>query len=81
MREQPVRRRSVPVQHAGGIITVSPGFNACGFSPLKQMRPTPDRQYSVCPTGCVCQAVRAPGVNDTTDARMRDGALPTTISS
>ena len=28
----------------GGIITVSPGFSACGFSPLKQMRPTPDRQ-------------------------------------
>ena len=32
-------------------LTVSPGFSTCGFSPLKQMRPTPDKQKSVCPTG------------------------------
>jgi len=36
---------------SGGILTVSPGFSTCGFSPLKQMRPTPERQKSVCPTG------------------------------
>src|SRR6516162_182707 len=46
-----------------------------------QMRPTPVKQYSVWPTGCACQAVRAPGVNDTTVARMRDGAWPTSTSS
>ena len=37
---------------SGGMLTVSPGFSTCGFSPLKQMRPTPDKQKSVCPTGC-----------------------------
>jgi hypothetical protein len=29
----------------------------------------------------VWQAVRAPGMNDTAAARMRDGVVPTTISS
>ena len=56
------------------MLTVSPGFSTCGFSPLKQMRPTPDRQNSVWPTGCACQAVRAPGVKVTTDPPSRDGA-------
>jgi hypothetical protein len=45
---------------SGGILTVSPGFSTCGFSPLKQMRPTPDKRKSVCPTGWECHAVRAP---------------------
>src|ERR1700731_4706767 len=36
---------------SGGMLTVSPGFSTCGFSPWKQMRPTPDKQKSVCPTG------------------------------
>jgi hypothetical protein len=45
---------------SGGILTVSPGFSTCGFSPLKQMRSTPDKQKSVCPTGWECHAVRAP---------------------
>src|SRR5205823_8180450 len=39
------------------------------------MRPTPDRQNSVCPTGCACQAVRAPGVKVTTEPPSRDGEL------
>ena len=47
------------------MLTVSPGFSTCGVSPLKQMRPTPDKQKSVCPTGWECHAVRAPGVNVT----------------
>src|SRR6266446_1194652 len=59
---------------SGGILTVSPGFSTCGFSPLKQIRPTPDRQKSVCPTGWECHAVRAPGVNVTTEPPRRDGA-------
>src|SRR5215472_18906456 len=46
-----------------------------------QMRPTPVRQYKVWPTGWACQAVRARGVNETTVARMRDGAWPTSTSS
>jgi hypothetical protein len=61
---------------------VSPGYIACGRDPLPiQIRPTPERQYSTCPTGWACQAVRAPGVNETTVARMREGAWPTTTSS
>src|SRR6185369_5699515 len=51
-----------------------PGFSTCGFSPWKQMRPTPDEQKSVCPTGWECQAVRAPGVNVTTEPPRREGA-------
>src|SRR3954454_18539278 len=39
------------------------------------MRPTPVRQYSVWPTGCACQAVRAPGVKVTTEPPRRDGEL------
>src|SRR6516165_9658471 len=55
---------------------------AWGRDPLPmQIRPTPVRQYNVCPTGCACQPVRAPGVNETTVARMRDGACPTSTSS
>jgi hypothetical protein len=52
---------------SGGMLTTSPGFSTCGFSPWKQMRPIPERQNSVCPTGWACQAVRAPGVNVITD--------------
>src|SRR6059058_3007816 len=55
----------------GGMLTVSPGLSACGFSPSKQIRPTPERQKSVCPTGCECQAVRAPGVKVTTEPPIR----------
>ena len=40
-----------------------------------------DTARELCPTGCECQAVRPPGVNDTTEARMRDDAYPRTISS
>src|SRR6266478_2912274 len=58
------------------MLTVSPGFSTCGFSPLKQMRPTPDEQKSVCPTGWECHAVRAPGVNVTTEPPRRGGAPP-----
>src|SRR5436190_3249817 len=39
------------------------------------MRPTPDRQNNVCPTGCACHAVRAPGVKVTTEPPRRDGEL------
>src|SRR5207244_6600887 len=59
---------------SGGILTVSPGFSTCGFSPVNQMRPTPDKQKSVRPTGGECHAGRAPGVNVTTEPPRRDGA-------
>src|SRR5438132_1236782 len=39
------------------------------------------RDHNVWPTGWACQPVRAPGVNETTVARMRDGACPTSTSS
>ena len=38
------------------------------------MRPTPDKQKSVCPTGWECRAVHAPGVKVTTEPPRRDGA-------
>src|SRR5580704_4101615 len=63
------------------MLTTSPGLSTCGFSPLKQIRPMPERQYSVCPTGWACQAVRAPGVKVTTEPPIRDGASVTTTGS
>src|ERR1041385_6256 len=45
----------------GGIQTISPGRISC-FGPLSQFtQPQPDTTISVWPSGCVCQAVRAPG--------------------
>src|ERR1700739_1028674 len=58
---------------SGGILTVSPAVRTAGSSPLKQMRPTRDKQKSVWPTGWECHAVRAPGVKVTTEPPRRDG--------
>jgi len=76
MREQAIGAAPCQCIVSGGILTVSPGLSTCGFSPLKQMRPTPDKQKSDCPTGWECHAVRAPGRerNDgTSKARWRLG--------
>ena len=61
----------MPMHESGGMLTISLGFSTCGFSPSKQMRPTPDKQKSVCPTGWEFHAGRAPGVNVTTEPPSR----------
>ena len=44
---------------SGGILTVSPGFSTCGFSPLKQMRPTrTNRRASAPPGGSATRCAR-----------------------
>ena len=48
-----------------GIQTTSPGLIAWTGPPLVCTRPTPEITYSVWPSGCVCQAVRAPGSKET----------------
>src|SRR6185369_14052589 len=43
--------------------------------------PTPEITCKVCPSGCVCQAVRAPGSKLTRPARTRAGAGASMIGS
>jgi hypothetical protein len=42
--------------------------------PSRWQRPTPSVTQIVCPCGCVCQAVRAPGVKWTTAAPRREAS-------
>src|ERR1700761_9452993 len=65
----------------GGIHTTSPGLISWIGPPLVWKRPTPWITYSVCPSGWVCHAVRAPGSNATRLATMRIGACGVMIGS
>src|SRR5437868_8628147 len=58
----------------GGIQTTSPGRISRTGPPLACTRPTPEITYRVWPSGWVCQAVRAPGSNETRFAATRAGA-------
>src|SRR5438552_18809163 len=58
----------------GGNQTTSPGrISSIGPSQLCA-RPRPDVTINACPSGCVCQAVRAPGSNVTLAPRTRAGS-------
>ncbi len=57
----------------GGIHTMSPGCIACGDCPHCWTQPAPEVTINVCPSGCVCQAVRAPGSNVTVPPPTRPG--------
>src|SRR5947209_2728452 len=65
----------------GGIHTVSPALISRIGPPFACTRPTPEMTCSVWPSGCVCQAVRAPGSKLTRPARMRAGAGASMIGS
>src|SRR5262249_18640698 len=58
----------------GGIQTVSPARIARIGPPQLCTQPIPDVTKRVCPSGCVCQAVRAPGSKRTQADRMRAGS-------
>src|ERR671912_2637994 len=58
----------------GGIQTTSPGRISSTGPPHRWVRPIPDVTIRVCPSGCVCQAVRAPGSNVTLAPAARAGA-------
>src|SRR6185295_13618077 len=49
----------------GGNQTTSPGWMSSSEPPQRCTRPQPAVTMSVCPNGCVCHAVRAPGSNVT----------------
>src|SRR5215211_6892798 len=53
--------------------TTSPGRISSTGSPSRCARPLPERTMSVCPSGCVCHAVRAPGSNVTAAPAARAG--------
>ena len=57
-----------------GIHTTSPGRISSTGSPQRWTRPTPLVTMSVCPSGWLCQAVRAPGSNVTRAPKTRPGA-------
>src|SRR5687767_9367594 len=58
----------------GGIQTTSPGRISSTGPPHRWVRPIPDVTIRVWPSGCVCQAVRAPGSNVTLAPAARAGA-------
>src|SRR4051812_42576588 len=55
--------------------TTSPGLISSTGPPSFCAQPTPAVTTRVCPMGCVCQAVRAPGSNVTSAAAVRAGAI------
>src|SRR5438552_2787664 len=54
--------------------TTSPGRISSIGAPQRCAQPRPDVTINVCPSGCVCQAVRAPGSNVTLAPRTRAGS-------
>ena len=48
--------------------------------PQRCARPQPAVTIKVCPSGCVCHAVRAPGSNVTTAPETRAGSLPLNLA-
>src|SRR5437667_5213705 len=54
--------------------TTSPGRISSIGPPHRCAHPRPDVTINACPSGCVCQAVRAPGSNETLAPRTRAGS-------
>jgi len=54
--------------------TTSPGWICSTGPPSRCARPLPAATINVCPSGCVCQAVRAPGSNVTLAPLTRAGS-------
>src|SRR5438067_5024849 len=54
--------------------TTSPDRISSIGPPSHCAQPTPEVTINVCPSGCVCQAVRAPGSKVTLAPRTRDGS-------
>lgn len=55
----------VPMVHATGIQTTSPGLISRFALPSCCTHPLPEVTIRIWPAGCVCQAVRAPGAKVT----------------
>ena len=68
------RRRAVPVLLAGRNQTTSPGRISSFGPPSSCTQPQPAVTISVWPSGCVCQAVRAPGSKVTMAPPTRAGS-------
>src|SRR5208282_3803153 len=60
----------------GGNQITSPGRISSIGPPQRCTRPQPAVTIRVCPSGCVCHAVRAPGSNVTIAPVTRAGSLP-----
>src|SRR5207253_3894006 len=58
----------------GGHQTTSPGRRSTFGWPSLCTQPKPDVTIKICPSGCVCQAERAPGSNVTLAPRTRAGS-------
>src|SRR5271167_2853097 len=58
----------------GGHQITSPGLNFSWGPPQHCVQPHPEVTIKVCPSGCVCHAVRAPGSNVTLTPSPRAGS-------
>src|SRR2546430_6463570 len=58
----------------GGHQTTSPGRSSTFGWPSLCTQPKPDVTIKICPSGCLCQAERAPGSNVTLAPRTRAGS-------
>src|SRR6476619_651288 len=59
----------------------SPGRMTVTSPPRDWMSPMPSVTCRVCPTACLCQAVRAQGANRTVFTRTREGSSPLMMTS
>ena len=75
------RRRAVPVLFSGLEEDAVAGRISSTWPPRFWQRPMPSRTKIVWPFGCVCHAVRAPGVKWTALALTRDVADGTATAS
>src|SRR5918998_1397046 len=65
----------------GGVHTTSPSPISSTAPPHCWTRPVPAVTTSSCPSGCVCQAERAPGSNATAAADTRDDGVASRIGT
>ncbi len=68
-------RCAMPMLFAGANQTTSPGRSSSTGPPTHCAHPRPDVIIKIWPSGCVCQAVRAPGSNVTFAARTMAGGV------
>src|SRR5882757_4334378 len=68
--------------HSPGRVTmVSPAWKSSTGCPRCCTRPRPSKTCRICPSGCRCHAVRAPGLKWTRATRSRDGGAALAIGS
>ena len=81
MREQPIRRGTVPMLHVRWDQHGIAGVQRLRLLALEAYAPDAGQAVQRLPDRMRVPGGASAGVNDTTEARMRDGVVPTTTSS